>query len=265
MTPQCPTCEGVGSVLVCSNCQNPACARGEMFCERYRTSGFDHITCKDCGGKGTIPSSKEPKQPKKVDTFTHAKNGAKRDCPKCKGAGTYMYDDVHGTICDLCCKHDLGWWELPEGYSEPGKMCCMAGCGKTRDKTAQENNLPTTPSKEDTECTCSSRLAADPGKWPSRSGIHEEKCPLHGEPKQEYLDERTLEDILREMLSGEHDSRYAQEEIKSLFNAWHTQKLREVRNTVAKRIKSCPEEDFGKTDAIVYLDSAIDRALKETE
>ena len=192
-------------------------------------------------------------------------------CPTCGKKMTPTYsegppfkkENQVGWSCDNCEPCDLQESKEPQ---QPKKLAYSHLCERCGSLIPHKNaGHLCYASKEDTECTCSSRLAADPGKWPSRSGIHEEKCPLHGEPKQEYLDERTLEDILREMLSGEHDSRYAQEEIKSLFNAWHTQKLREVRNTVAKRIKSCPEEDFGKTDAIVYLDSAIDRALKETE
>lgn len=56
----------------------------------------------------------------------------KKDCPKCKGKGSYMYDENHGTICDLCCDHDKGWWLLKTHYGKNnGKMCCLTGCGKT--------------------------------------------------------------------------------------------------------------------------------------
>jgi len=41
-----------------------------------------------------------------------------------------MYDHNHGTICDLCCKHDKGRWHLQEHYgAKNGKWCCLAGCG----------------------------------------------------------------------------------------------------------------------------------------
>lgn len=65
------------------------------------------------------------------DAFVHAAANAKPDCPKCGGTGSYMYDHNHGTICDLCCKHDQGFWQLGEHHAEPGKWCCLAGCGQT--------------------------------------------------------------------------------------------------------------------------------------
>ena len=61
------------------------------------------------------------------------------DCEKCNGKGTYMYDENHGTICDLCCKHDQGFWELKEHYGKDnGKMCCKAGCGFVKEKNNVE-------------------------------------------------------------------------------------------------------------------------------
>lgn len=71
------------------------------------------------------------------DSFDHAAANARPDCPKCHGTGKYMYDHNHGTICDLCCQHDRGWWLLTEGYAgwRPGRetWCCRAGCGAKRD------------------------------------------------------------------------------------------------------------------------------------
>lgn len=61
----------------------------------------------------------------------HAAENADPNCAKCKGTGSYMYDRNHGTVCDLCCKHDLGWWQLRDYYgANNGKFCCSAGCGK---------------------------------------------------------------------------------------------------------------------------------------
>ncbi len=61
--------------------------------------------------------------------------GAASNCPKCQGAGWYYYDEIHGTICDLCCKHDQGWSQLSEHYdAKAGKWCCNAGCGKLLDE-----------------------------------------------------------------------------------------------------------------------------------
>jgi hypothetical protein len=56
-------------------------------------------------------------------------------CPQCydpisaTNLGHYMYDENHGTICDLCCTHAQGWWLLTEHYGNPGMWCCKAGCG----------------------------------------------------------------------------------------------------------------------------------------
>lgn len=69
------------------------------------------------------------------DSFEHAKENANPDCIKCLGTGQYKYSThgtLHFTICDLCCKHDRGWWMLREHYGKNnGKWCCRAGCGKT--------------------------------------------------------------------------------------------------------------------------------------
>jgi len=54
-------------------------------------------------------------------------------CKKCNGVGSYSYDENHGKICEVCCTHDQGWWELTEFYAgyEEGKdnRCCQKGCG----------------------------------------------------------------------------------------------------------------------------------------
>lgn len=69
------------------------------------------------------------------DPFGNAARNARQDCLKCGGTGAYQYTTrgtPHFTICDLCCKHDMGWWLLQEHYGEDnGKWCCLAGCGKT--------------------------------------------------------------------------------------------------------------------------------------
>lgn len=71
-------------------------------------------------------------------------------CPKCNGTGWRQYDHNHRAVCDACCKHDKGWWELTEQYYryEIGKdnRCCKAGCGTMfRDlKTNEEQGNETT-------------------------------------------------------------------------------------------------------------------------
>jgi hypothetical protein len=64
------------------------------------------------------------------NAFDAARLTAQSGCPKCKGTGSYMYDHNHGTICDLCCRHNQGYWQLLEHYgADNGKWCCVAGCG----------------------------------------------------------------------------------------------------------------------------------------
>lgn len=64
-----------------------------------------------------------------MNSFEHAAKSAKPDCNKCKGTGKWMYDANHSTICGNCCKHDLGFWFLTEGYAHAGNWGCLAGCG----------------------------------------------------------------------------------------------------------------------------------------
>lgn len=69
----------------------------------------------------------------KTDVWDNAKKNAKKDCPKCHGTGQYYYDNEHGTICALCCQHNMGWWKLEKHYGKNnGKWCCKAGCGTTK-------------------------------------------------------------------------------------------------------------------------------------
>lgn len=67
-----------------------------------------------------------------MDPWANAAANASPDCPKCNGTGSFMYDRSHNTICNLCCKHNMGWWLLEKHYGKDnGKMCCKAGCGMT--------------------------------------------------------------------------------------------------------------------------------------
>ena len=54
-------------------------------------------------------------------------------CPKCNGTGYRHYDHNHMKVCEFCCKHDQGWWDLSPmhyGYIAGGEnRCCKAGCG----------------------------------------------------------------------------------------------------------------------------------------
>ena len=76
----------------------------------------------------------------------------KQKCSKCKGKGYYIYTTIgtpHGKLCEVCCKHKEGFWELKEHYGEDnGKLCCITGCGFTKQKPPT-NELTTTPPSED--------------------------------------------------------------------------------------------------------------------
>ena len=78
-----------------------------------------------------------------TDAFANAARNARPDCPKCHGTGKYLYDEHHGTVCDLCCQHNMGWWLLEKHYgADNSKWCCRAGCGKKLNKNPdpiQEN------------------------------------------------------------------------------------------------------------------------------
>ena len=74
-------------------------------------------------------------------------NNVSAICEKCNGTGKWQYDDIHITVCDKCCKHDKGWWELTEahgGYIAGGDNgCCLAGCGMRRRDYLKQLNKQT--------------------------------------------------------------------------------------------------------------------------
>lgn len=57
-------------------------------------------------------------------------------CAFCAGTGWRKYDHNHAQVCEHCCKHDKGWWELTDhhaGYvAGKDNACCRAGCGTMR-------------------------------------------------------------------------------------------------------------------------------------
>jgi hypothetical protein len=73
-------------------------------------------------------------QSAKTDAYASAAMNADHDCAKCLGAGVYRRDVRHFAICDLCCKHNHGWWLLEGAYGpDNGRWACKAGCGKIVD------------------------------------------------------------------------------------------------------------------------------------
>lgn len=68
-------------------------------------------------------------------------------CYKCNGAGSYQYS-THGTPhfkpCEVCCKHDKGYWHLHDYYGEDNnKWACRAGCGHILDDEPDDNAIAT--------------------------------------------------------------------------------------------------------------------------
>lgn len=71
----------------------------------------------------------------RLDAFASAAMNADRDCTRCGGTGVYPCDDARLRVCDSCCKHNQGWWQLEGGYgSDNGRWACKAGCGAVVDK-----------------------------------------------------------------------------------------------------------------------------------
>lgn len=73
------------------------------------------------------------------DAFATAAINANRNCPKCVGRGVYLH--VQGTlaICDMCCRHNHGWWLLEGGYGlNNGRWACKVGCGTIVDHPEPE-------------------------------------------------------------------------------------------------------------------------------
>lgn len=65
-------------------------------------------------------------------------------CTKCNGTKSYQYSTTgtpHSKICEECCPHDKGFWLLREGYKDEGKLCCMAGCGFTKENDGTATDL----------------------------------------------------------------------------------------------------------------------------
>lgn len=59
-------------------------------------------------------------------------------CEKCNDTGWFQYIHDYKQVCDACCKHDGGWWELSKEFHGSSyidgadNMCCKLGCGTMR-------------------------------------------------------------------------------------------------------------------------------------
>lgn len=66
----------------------------------------------------------------KPDAYASAAMNAEPDCAKCSGTGVYHCGEGQLGVCDLCCKHNQGWWRLEAAYgADNGRWACKAGCG----------------------------------------------------------------------------------------------------------------------------------------
>jgi hypothetical protein len=64
------------------------------------------------------------------DIYASAAMNADRDCPRCRGTGVYQLGVRQLAICNVCCKHGQGWWQLEGAYGpDNGRWACKAGCG----------------------------------------------------------------------------------------------------------------------------------------
>lgn len=78
---------------------------------------------------------KQRDRARKLDVYASAAMNADPGCAKCGGAGVYQCGEGRLCVCDRCCKHNQGWWQLEGGYGiNNGRWACKAGCGVIMDK-----------------------------------------------------------------------------------------------------------------------------------
>jgi hypothetical protein len=69
-----------------------------------------------------------------TDLYARAAMNANPACVHCKGAGVYRISERTLAICNACCPHNQGWWQLEGFYgSDNGRWACKAGCGEIVD------------------------------------------------------------------------------------------------------------------------------------
>ena len=116
---------------ICSRCGNKVELEDESLPE-------DAMVCNTCFSiivkSASVEEYHENIKPLK-DPFSQFKGNM--NCSKCKGAGSYMYDEIHGKICELCCTHPEGFSQLdPEMFGASAKdySYCKTGCGARKNK-----------------------------------------------------------------------------------------------------------------------------------
>src|SRR3546814_269463 len=105
-----------------------------------------------------------------LDMRASAAMTADPDCPKCNATGVYQHSDRRLALCDLCCKHNRGWWQLEGAYGKDnGRWACKAGCGLILDTPPLELEfLPRTVDQRPEGFRASGRP-----KGIAASGLHE--------------------------------------------------------------------------------------------
>jgi hypothetical protein len=67
---------------------------------------------------------------RRTDVYASAAMNADPACATCHGAGVYRYSERATAICNACCKHNQGWWQLEGAYgADNGRWACKIGCG----------------------------------------------------------------------------------------------------------------------------------------
>jgi hypothetical protein len=96
----------------------------------YALLGPELVIPEDAGIDPMLYVLQHRNRPTRIDAFTSAAMNAEPDCHRCLGTGVYRHDERHMSVCDLCCKHNQGWWQLEGAYgSDNGRWACKAGCG----------------------------------------------------------------------------------------------------------------------------------------
>lgn len=66
----------------------------------------------------------------RLDALVSAAMNADPQCVKCGGTGVHACGERQLCVCDACCQHNQGWWQLEGGYGvDNGRWACKAGCG----------------------------------------------------------------------------------------------------------------------------------------
>jgi hypothetical protein len=96
----------------------------------YALLGPQLVMPADCKIDPETYVTRQRGETRKTDVYVSAAMNADRDCPTCHGAGVYRFTDRSMAICDLCCKHNQGWWQLEGAYGpDNGRWACKVGCG----------------------------------------------------------------------------------------------------------------------------------------